>query len=425
MLILLAVVTIDYFCSFIIANNGHNNARFFLVISLFSGFGILLYFKYLKLILLTFNQMNYLFLVKNLPIGISFFVFQSSSYVIDVFKRKIEPVRSYLDYLLYICFFPQLVAGPIMRAEKFFPQLENLFLPSLLEKKFAKVLFFLLSGYLKKSVLSDSVAPIADHIYSYYNVYSWDSILIGLIAYSIQIYFDFSGYTDIARGSALIFGIELPENFSSPYISIGFSEFWTRWHISLSLWLKEYLYFSIGGNRYGVSRTFVNLLLTMFLGGLWHGASWNFAFWGFLHGVYLSIERLFKLIPMSITPLKLKNSRFWKVFLFSIRLIIVYSVVTLTWVFFRANSFEDSLNILTKLIRFDSGSSLGYSDRNLIQIVFLLMMIFSFISDRFTHEIEEFLNQNVTQLKLFLASFLLIIMILLSRESKPFIYFVF
>ena len=226
-----------------------------------------------------------------LPIGISFYTFQSMAYTIDVYRGKLRPIKNFLNFALYVSFFPQLVAGPIERADHLLPQLNRK-----READFNRIcegLLLMLIGFVRKIAIADYLAPIVDQTFSNFQTQSSGVLVAGLLMFSLQIYADFAGYSDIARGSAKILGIDLRVNFDQPYFSKSFSEFWRRWHISLSSWLRDYLYIPLGGNQGSVKSTGRNLMLTMLLGGLWHGASWTFVVWGGLHGVYLALERIY------------------------------------------------------------------------------------------------------------------------------------
>ncbi|MBX3234228.1 MAG: MBOAT family protein [Labilithrix sp.] len=225
-----------------------------------------------------------------LPFGISFFTFETMSYTIDVYRREIPAATRYLDYLLFVCFFPHLVAGPIVRPKSMLPQLAAE--PVASDAMKAEGLFLIATGLLKKIVIGDTLGlNLVNRVFDNPERYSSLETLVGVYAYAIKIYADFSGYSDVAIGSAKLFGYELPRNFDAPYTSADLQEFWRRWHISLSTWLRDYLYVTLGGNRGGTWATYRNLLLTMVLGGLWHGASWNFVIWGALHGGALAVNR--------------------------------------------------------------------------------------------------------------------------------------
>jgi alginate O-acetyltransferase complex protein AlgI len=225
-----------------------------------------------------------------LPIGISFYTFHSLSYCIDIYRRKFAPTRDWRDYALYVAFFPQLVAGPITRFPQMRPQIES---PRRTTSNGLGLgCSLLILGLFEKNVLADSIfAPVADSFFNAIATSGSATAWSGVLAFSGQIFCDFAGYSTCAIGTALAFGFQLPINFRFPYAAVGFSDFWRRWHISLSTWLRDYLYISLGGNRRGEVRTYVNLMLTMLIGGLWHGAAWTFVIWGGLHGIYLAVER--------------------------------------------------------------------------------------------------------------------------------------
>lgn len=228
-----------------------------------------------------------------LPVGISFFTFQNISYIVDVYRRRVSHVKNFFDFGFYVSFFPQLVAGPIVRANQFIPQIYKKFFLS--RRQFGIAVFWILNGLLKKIIMSDYLAVnFADRVFNNPNLFTGFENLMAVFVYSLQVYADFSGYTDIAIGVAMLMGFYLPQNFNSPYKATNPGSFWRRWHISLSTWLKDYLYIPLGGNRKGKVRTQINLMITMLLGGLWHGASWNFMIWGGLNGVGILIYKLWR-----------------------------------------------------------------------------------------------------------------------------------
>ena len=292
--LLLATIVLDYYLGIWIENTEDPVARKALVIvSLVSNLGVLFFFKYADFVaqdvlLLDADRMDLI-----LPAGISFHTFQSLSYTIDVYRRKLPATRSVVKFATFVLFFPQLVAGPIVRAQDLMPQLDKL--PTLEMEKATHGLFRILVGLFKKIAIADTLAiSIVDRVFEAPERFSGLEVLAGVYAYALQIYCDFSAYSDIAIGSALVLGFTLPENFRTPYRSANIQEFWRRWHISLSTWLRDYLYVTLGGNRGAAWRTYVNLILTMVLGGLWHGASWAFVVWGALHGCGLAITRYFQ-----------------------------------------------------------------------------------------------------------------------------------
>ena len=334
--VLLAFVT----CSdFVLANfmgrMKNKRARLSLVVvSLLVDLGLLGYFKYTNFLLdilgdLGFEGLHTMDIF--LPVGISFFTFQSLSYTIDVYRGKIKPLDSLLDYAFYVSFFPQLVAGPIVRASDFIPQIRR---PLTVTREMVGMGFwFVITGLFKKAVISDYIAAnFVDRIFADPTLYSGLESLLGVYGYALQIYCDFSGYSDMAIGIALLMGFHFNINFNSPYKSGSITEFWRRWHISLSTWLRDYLYISLGGNRKGKVRQYINLFITMFLGGLWHGAAWNFVLWGSLHGVALAFHKRW----MELTARKAWTAtRLWRV----ASVVITFHFVLLTWIFFRDSGF--------------------------------------------------------------------------------------
>ncbi|MCB9528563.1 MAG: MBOAT family protein [bacterium] len=279
-----------------------------------------------------------------LPVGISFFTFQSMSYTIDIYRRRLDPVRDYPRYLLYVSFFPQLVAGPIVRARDLLPQL--LARPPLTDGMGARGLFLIGLGLLKKVAIADPLAiNIVDRVFETPAMYSSVELLMGVYGYAIQIYCDFSGYSDIAIGSALLLGFRFPDNFDAPYRARDLQDFWRRWHISLSSWLRDYLYISLGGNRGGAWFTYRNLMLTMILGGLWHGAGWNFLIWGALHGVALAVQRAWQRYREARGQGPLLAGAFGQ----ALAVVATFHYVCFAWIFFRATTFEGAAAVLAGL----------------------------------------------------------------------------
>lgn len=274
-----------------------------------------------------------------LPVGISFYTFQAISYMVDVYRGRIARQPSFVDFAFYLSFFPQLVAGPIVRANEFLPQLEKPY--SVSEREFSWSVFFILNGLIKKIIISDYISVnFVDRVFEMPQMYSSFENLMAVYGYSLQIYCDFSGYTDIAIALALLLGFRLPPNFNSPYKSINITVFWRRWHISLSSWLKDYLYISLGGNRKGQFRRYLNLLLTMLIGGLWHGANLRFVIWGGLHGLALIFDKLLHKVAKGFDT---------NVFLRTVSAIGTFHFVCLCWIFFRASDTQTALQIIAKL----------------------------------------------------------------------------
>ncbi len=275
-----------------------------------------------------------------LPVGISFYTFHTLSYTIDVYRRQLVPRASILDFGLFVLFFPTLVAGPILRASHFLPQLDEE--PRLWQRQGTDALVRIAIGMVKKLAFADVLAVyLVDQPFANPEPFSSLECLVAVYAYAFQIYLDFSAYSDIALGAATLFGFRLAENFDAPYQSATLTEFWRRWHISLSTWLRDYLYVPLGGNRKGKLRTYVNLLATMLLGGLWHGAAWTFVAWGALHGVGLAIERLLGITGGSSATLSP-----WRR---AAGAVVTFHVVCLAWVFFRAPSFDAAFALLARI----------------------------------------------------------------------------
>ena len=325
-----------------------------LALSLIGNLGTLFAFKYSKFVFgqldillhhfgiqvsLTENIPDFLFI---LPIGISFYTFQSMSYTIDVYKGHIKPTRNILHFFAFLSLFPQLVAGPIVRSKTLLPQLLKMRPTSETERWHGiKLIVF---GFFKKVVLADNLAPMVNTAFSDVNqthssIYWWLTIL----GFAFQIYCDFSGYTDIARGLAKLMGFHFKMNFNHPYLSGSIKEFWQRWHISLSTWFRDYVYIPLGGSRKGKFRSHLNMWITMIVSGFWHGASWNYIIWGWLHALYLSIERVFKW-PKILNHLHLK----W------LATLLVMFQVLLAWVFFRAQTFTDAMIIIKNMLSFNT-----------------------------------------------------------------------
>lgn len=313
------------------------------------GIGILVpllvlgYFKYYNFFVESFCEAfgveNTMAIEVILPVGISFYTFQAMSYLVDVYRGELAVRKNFIQYALYISFFPQLVAGPIVKAKEFLPQLEETRKISL--KNLERGIQIFLFGLFKKVVMADNLSVFVDDVYRVPAAYSTVSVWLAVISYSIQIYCDFSGYSDMAVGCATCLGYDLPRNFNLPYLSKNVSEFWKRWHISLSSWLQQYLYIPLGGNRKGQLRTYINLFITMVLGGLWHGASWTFVAWGALHGIALCVHKAFR----RWRPKKEEHT------ISTVLSMTVTTIfVSICWVFFRATDFSNALAVLSRLV---------------------------------------------------------------------------
>lgn len=347
--------------------------KLWLVLSLVVNLGFLAFFKYRDFLLDNFtsvvNSYGYGYQAQPmdilLPMGISFYTFQTMSYTIDMYKGKIDRARTFLDFALYVTFFPQLVAGPIVRAQDLLTQFYK-------EKKatlnqFLWGLFLLTIGLFQKIVLADTLlSETADKAFGSQNILHGLDAWTGTLAFSGQIFFDFAGYSTCAIGIALMLGIVLPDNFKYPYASIGFSDFWRRWHITLSTWLRDYLYIPLGGNRHGVIRMYAALMITMLLGGLWHGAAWTFVVWGGLHGFYLVIERILR------SKIQLKLNAVNGIFL----AILTYIMVNFTWVFFRAREFSVAKNMIASMLFINDDGNKIIQTFDVVKVFLLITILF-------------------------------------------------
>lgn len=348
--LLIVISLIDYWCADrIAASESTADRKRYLCFSIVSNLGLLAYFKYTNFFLSNLNGL----LLGHLPLphldillpaGISFYTFKSMSYTIDVFRREIPPCEAWMDYVTFVTFFPELIAGPIVRASVFLPQMTRPIGPTRTRLRHGLSLFLL--GLTKKIVIADTLARVADPIFERPNRYATVSLWCGLLAYSVQIYCDFSGYSDMAIGIAKTIGYDLPENFNMPYLARNPAEFWQRWHITLSQWLRDYLYIPLGGSRKGDLRTYANLFGTMLLGGLWHGASWNFVAWGGLHGTALMFHRLWLRWRLPVFPTFVNRA-------------LMFVFATLCWVPFRAAKGAVSLTMFKGLFGIQSGR-VGY-----------------------------------------------------------------
>jgi len=419
--LLIFTTVIDYLVAFRIYNTEIAYKRkFYLLVSLVCNLSILAYFKYTNFFIDTYNSLlngNLQFYDIFLPAGISFYTFQSLSYSIDVYRKEIKPLTSYIDYLFCISFFPQLVAGPIIRTSVMIPQLEKEYYIN--KSDFGQAVYLIMAGLFKKVVIADFLSVnFVDRIFAEPLRYSGVENLFSVYAYAIQIYCDFSGYSDMAIGLALLLGIKLPVNFDSPYQSISLTEFWRRWHISLSSWLRDYLYIPLGGNRKGKLNTYKNLIITMLLGGLWHGANWKFVLWGFIHGFWLAIEKLFNL------PKFYEKNPFTRF----IGWLITFHIVCFCWIFFRANDFQHAIMMLYQI-------SHGINLENLrmfpeVYNTILLVMLIGYALHYITKDIEDLFKLAFTELtfSLQIAYVLVILFIVLqfkTSDIQPFIYFQF
>ncbi|MCY3017755.1 MAG: MBOAT family protein [Planctomycetota bacterium] len=341
--LMFATSALDYFIGGRIAALQDRSARRrWLILSLVSNLGVLGFFKYFNFFVdsaqaaitaLGFSVPPW-HLAIILPVSISFYTFQSMAYTVDIYRDQVRPARSLRDYLLFISYFPHLVAGPINRPQSLLSQCEN---PRRMTwDNWTQGAALIVFGLFKKIAVADMLAPLADQAFSQPARCSAGTLLFGLYCFTFQIYADFSGYTDIARGLAKLMGFELMQNFNQPYFAANVTVFWRRWHISLSSWLRDYLYIPLGGSRHGAAKTYRNLFLTMFLGGLWHGANWTFAIWGALHGVYLAVHRLMLRSRKALDGPPQSGAGAHLVHL--LKILATFHLVAFAWIFFRAGT---------------------------------------------------------------------------------------
>ena len=370
----ICIFIVSIICNFLITNKMHDSTkpkvrRGWLVASLVLNIGILAYFKYMNFFVDNLNALLHItnhntlkFTQIALPIGISFFTFQSISYTVDVYRKVTEPLRHWYNYMLYISLFPQLIAGPIIRYNTIADQLVSRDIT--MEDRVAGFYRFAI-GLGKKVLIANSVAVVADNVFAMdYSMMSSGTAWIGILAYTFQIYFDFSGYSDMAIGIGRMLGFRFSENFNVPYISQSISEFWRRWHITLGGFMKEYLYIPLGGNRVSPGRTYLNLAIVFLLSGLWHGAAWTFVLWGLFHGVFLILDRLFM-----VNVLK-KAGRIPAILL-------TFFVVVLGWVLFRAESLDGAFGYYKALFAFRNGATTALTPQFIF--FFVLAIVFSFL----------------------------------------------
>jgi len=415
--------------------------KILLIISLAGNLGLLGFFKYADFAILQFNflgnQLNLgtdiPFLNLALPIGISFYTFQTISYTVDIYRGKLEPCKTLREFALFVSFFPQLVAGPIVRASVFLPQLREKIANSAgnrlklitIENSNLKLGVTLMAfGFLKKMFFADNIAPLVDNIFN--NPVGMESltIILGAVAFGIQIYGDFSGYSDIAIGAALILGFKLPLNFNKPYFATSPSDFWRRWHISLSSWLRDYLYIPLGGNKKSKGHTYFNLMTVMFLGGLWHGASWNFVIWGILHGAYLAIHKLILDRFPIFKNNSFLNSKIGKIISISITQYFVF----LAWIPFRVHDFDQMIYSMHKFIFLDIQFSqfLDIVSANRFSVILIILfLLLHFISYRKTDIINKISKLELKYWMIILTTIILAILFFFDGNPEDFIYFKF
>ena len=394
--------------------------RLCLWLSIGMSLSILGFFKYANFFLWNWNQMvegNFQPLDIILPVGISFYTFQSISYIVDVYKGRVSPTETWIEYLFFLSYFPALVAGPIVRADYFLPQIQNRDHAS--RQEMAAGLWLIILGLVKKAVVADYIAQYNDLIFASPTGYSGLESLMGVVGYVVQIYCDFSGYSDMAIGISAIMGFRLTQNFNFPYKSRNLTDFWRRWHISLSTWLRDYVYIPLGGNRRGTLRTYVNNFLTMLVGGLWHGAAWKFVIWGGMHGVGLIVHK-------ALRPWLVKIPDTWPVKAASWTLTMAY--VSFLFIFFRAASFEDAWLIIRNIFgNFDIAYLAPFVRVRYVWLIFVAMIIaVHSLPTRWINAAGDWFVRAPfgAKLAVFIVAVQLVVQFM-SEDVMPFIYFQF
>lgn len=440
--LLIASTLMDYYLGKAIWNSKSlQRKKALLIASMAGNLGLLGFFKYANFGIDQFNSLgssfgwtNLEFLNIALPIGISFYTFQTMSYTIDIYRGKLTPSNSLKEFALFVSFFPQLVAGPIVRASEFLPQLREKIENQNFHGNLRQIIIhntnlklgvtIMAFGFFKKMFFADNIAPLANHIFNAPIGHESFTIILGAIAFGIQIYSDFSGYSDIAIGAALILGFKLPINFNKPYFATSPSDFWRRWHISLSSWLRDYLYIPLGGNKKSASRTYFNLATVMFLGGLWHGASWNFVVWGMLHGLYLAVHK----IILDKVPF-LKNHSFFRTKIgFVISILATQYLIFLTWIAFRVKDFDDLTYSMGKYIFLDFAFEKTLIIITSYRFEFFVMILFfalHFISYKKPNLPERISHYRLPFWGIFLLAMMLGILFFYDGNPEDFIYFQF
>ncbi|WP_300728137.1 MBOAT family protein [uncultured Bacteroides sp.] len=421
MLLLPATAILSWYLTRIMDGKEGKQKKGWLLLLILLNLGPLVYFKYTNFLINTWNEIfttNFSFLSLVLPIGISFYTFQSISYSMDIYRGKFNGKVTLLEYLFYLSFFPLLLAGPITRADTLFPQIRQKIRPD--NRLLYTGLWLILSGFIKKGLIADYIAQYNNWIFESPLTYSGFENMMGAVGYSIQIYCDFSGYSDFSIGLAALLGIRLKDNFNFPYQACNLTDFWHRWHISLSTWFRDYLYIPLGGNRKGDVRTYLNSFITMVVAGLWHGASWMFVIWGALHGIGLVVHKWCKRHGLDRIP--------------DTRLIIVLSwtatfiYLTITWTFFRADSLEICRQIFTQIgTDFDIAYLIPFIKARPVWCIFVVAaLLFQGIRERHYQRITDWFIGSHWVIKLILTIFVVQLVLQFHQENvQPFIYYQF
>jgi len=421
---LIIVSTIyDYYIGYYIVQvNNQKTKTILLVLSIVLNISVLGFLKYYNFAINSFGQVfNLIGLNANLPtleiilpIGISFFTFQKISYIVDIYRGETKPANNLWVFALYIAYFPQLVAGPIEKATHLLPQLQQK--RTVTREDIRIGILWIITGYFKKIVIADTIAPYVDWAFDQPERVTGVTSIIAIIAFALQIYGDFAGYSLIARGISRLLGIYLMENFRMPYLARSPREFWNRWHISLSYWLKNYIYIPLGGNRTGTARTYLNLMITMLLAGLWHGANWTFVIWGGYHGILLIISHALK----QHNPFNQSYFQYIKV---GLEIGITFFVISIGWLLFRAKNFENLTQIILNIVNDFHIDAETYLYFSITLVLFSLLMIYHFI--QWYKNNMLFLLETPKAIKDTAYVTMMICIISLGFKPIPFVYFQF
>ena len=426
-LLIFAAVSDYWIAHGIAASRSRKAKRWLVALSAAVNLGMLGYFKYTNFLIEIANGIfgaGFLdFQNIFLPVGISFFVFQSMSYTIDVYRGVIRPLDRWIDYMFYLSFFPQLVAGPIVRARDFIPQIRQPL--RVTRRMFGLGVGLVIIGLVKKAVISDYISlNFVDRIFDDPALYSGFECLMGIYGYALQIYCDFSGYSDMAIGIALLLGFRFPKNFDAPYKSATITEFWRRWHISLSSWLRDYLYISLGGNRKGRVRTYVNLLLTMLLGGLWHGAAVRFILWGALHGAALALHKMW----MAVVPWAKAKGEDMNIVMRIAGVLITFNLVCFGWLLFRAEDMQTVHVMLYQIFNNFNPALIPQVIEGYKAVFGLIVLGYAmhFLPEKIDIDIQNrVVNASFWWQVALMAATIWCVMQIKSSDIQPFIYFQF
>ena len=401
-------------------NSGNRKAKLFLAVGVIADLFVLGYFKYFNFFIENFAkvfQLEYSVMNIMLPLGISFYIFQSISYIADVYLGKISAEKSLIRVMLYIAFFPQITSGPIVKAHKFFCQLDERH--AIVKENIYWGMQRFVLGAFKKVVIADRLGRCVDAVYSAPAAYSSVSLIMAIISYSLQIYYDFSGYSDMAIGVAHVLGFDLGSNFNLPYLAKNPSDFWRRWHISLSSWFRDYVYIPLGGSRKGKLRTYLNLFITMLLSGLWHGASWAFVVWGALHALFSTMHKIFADITKK-NNIQIQNGTMKKIISF-LSVIVTYIVVSILWVPFRTNDIVQAIDIIKLVLANNTGAFYVYTYTVIFAIGLIIIELISMKKNN-GNDIWIPLNLDKLWCKVIFCTFVIFTVVFAYIGDSAFIY---